>query len=157
MKRSTLATILTLACLGAGSSLAQQPNPATVSHAWVRGAVAGQNATGAFMEITASADSTLIGVASPVAKSVEIHEMTMDGGVMKMRAVKSVPLPAGKPVEFKPGGYHVMLIGLLKPLNGGDSVPIELTLQGKDQKSSKVNVSAEVRALGAATEEHHHH
>ena len=154
MNRRTLATILTLACLGAGSSLAQQ---ATVSKAWVRGAVAGQNATGAFMEITASADSTLIGVASPVAKSVEIHEMTIDGGVMKMRAVKSVPLPAGKPVEFKPGGYHVMLIGLVKPLNAGDSVPIELTLQAKDHKRSTLNVAAEVRALGAATEEHQHH
>ena len=156
MKHSLLGASLMLACLGSGMTWAQE---VTVSKAWVRGSVAGQNATGAFMEITAVADSTLIAASSPLAKSGEIHEMVMEGNVMKMRAVGKVELPAGKAVELAPGGYHIMLIGLTKALKKGDSVPIELTVQGKDQKSSKLRVRAEVRELGAmpAMEGHEHH
>ena len=147
--------VMALACLGASLAWAQE---ATVSRAWVRGSVGGQNATGAFMEITAGADSALIGASSPAAKSVEIHEMAMEADVMKMRAVKSVALPAGKVVQFKPGGYHIMLIGLAKPLQKGETVPIELSLQGKDGKRSTLKIQAEVRELGAATKaEGHEH
>jgi len=157
MKHNMVGAALVLACLGAGLAWGQE---ATVSRAWVRGSVAGQNATGAFMEIVADQDSALVGAASPMAKSVEIHEMAMEGNVMKMRAVKRVALPVGKKVEFKPGAYHIMLIGLSKPLQKGETVPIELTLQGKDQKRSVLKVNAEVRELGAATvmegHEHHH-
>ena len=156
MKHSILGAALAFACLAASSAWGQE---VTVSKAWVRGSVAGQNATGAFMEIVASQESSLVGAASPVAKSVEIHESAMEGDVMKMRAVKRVALPAGKTVEFKPGAYHIMLVGLAKPLQQGETVPIELTLQGKDQKRSTLKVNAEVRGLGAAaaTEGHAHH
>lgn len=122
-----------------------------VKDAWVRGTVAQQSATGAFMSLTADADARLVSASSPAAAVVEIHEMAMDGGVMKMRAVPALALPAGKPVELKPGGYHVMLMDLRKPLSAGDVVPITLTIEKSGQRST-VEVKAPVRALttGAA-------
>lgn len=122
-----------------------------VSDAWVRGTVAGQKTTGAFMQLRSPTDTALVDAASPVAKIVEIHEMKMDGGMMKMNAVDKVPLPAGKAVELKPGGYHVMLIDLGKPLKEGDTVPLKLTFIDKAGKKTTVDVNAPVKALGAAT------
>ena len=84
----------------------------TVSDAWVRATVPHQQSTGAFMVLTASSDSKLVGVASPVAKTVQVHEMTMNGDVMGMREVKAVELPAGKAVTLDPNSLHVMLMGL---------------------------------------------
>ena len=75
--------------------------------------------------------------------------MAMKDNVMTMRAVDELPLPAGKTVELKPGGYHVMLIDLVKPLAAGDKVPVTLTIVGKDGKKSTLEVKAEVRAMGA--------
>ncbi|MEN9317409.1 MAG: hypothetical protein RIS35_3802 [Pseudomonadota bacterium] len=140
--------ILALACALtlSGTALAQ----VTVTDPWVRGTVAQQGATGAFMSLTASADTKLVGVASPAAEVVEIHEMAMDGGVMRMRAVPGLDLPAGKAVELKPGGYHVMLINLKKPLSAGDIVPITLTLEKAPGQRSKVEINAPVRALSGA-------
>jgi copper(I)-binding protein len=119
-----------------------------VSDAWVRGTVPGQHATGAFMRLTSLGDLVLVGATSPAAKIVEIHEMKMEGGVMKMGAVGRLPLPAGKIVELKPGGYHVMLMDLARPLTEGDSVPITLTFEDKSGKKQSVEVKAAVRALG---------
>ncbi len=120
----------------------------TVTDAWVRGTVPAQKATGAFMKLTSKDDAKLVAAASPAAKIVEVHEMTMKDNVMQMRAVDAVPLPAGKPVEFKPGGYHVMFIDLVKPLEKGASVPITLTFVGKDGRKSTQEVKAEVRSPG---------
>ena len=120
-----------------------------VTDAWVRGTVAGQKATGAFMQLKAAADSTLVGAASPVAKIVEIHEMKHEGGVMKMRAVDRIALPAGKSVEMKPGGYHVMLMDLVAPLKAGDSVPLQLTFEDKAGRKQTQDVEAQVKALTA--------
>ena len=121
----------------------------TVSEAWVRGTVPGQKATGAFMKIRSSDEAKLVAAASPAATIVEVHEMTMKDNVMMMRAISALPLPAGKTVELKPGGYHVMLIDVLKPLGKGDTVPVTLTVVGKDGKKSEVQVKAEVRPAGA--------
>jgi copper(I)-binding protein len=121
----------------------------TVTEAWVRGTVATQKATGAFMKIRSTEDAKLVGAASPSASIVEVHEMAMKDNVMTMRAVDELPLPAGKTVELKPGGYHVMLIDLAKPLAAGDKVPVTLTIAGKDGKKSTLEVKAEVRAMGA--------
>ena len=121
----------------------------TVTDAWVRGTVAAQTATGAFMTLRSSEDLTLVNAASPAANIVEVHEMRMKDNVMYMRAIDDLALPAGKTVELKPGGYHVMLIELVKPLAKGDKVPITLTFADKDGKKTKVEVKAEVRALGA--------
>ncbi len=103
VRRAALALALGVA---AAPALAQ----VSVADPWVRGIVAGQRATGAFMTLTAQADTALVAAASPVAKIVEIHEMAMDGGMMKMRAVPKLDLKAGQAVVLKPGGYHVMLM-----------------------------------------------
>jgi copper(I)-binding protein len=117
---------------------------------WVRGVVPAQKSTGAFMELRAAADTTLVGASSPAAKIVEIHQMKMDGGVMRMSAVDKLALPAGKAVKLEPGGYHVMLMGLVAPIKEGDTVAITLALKDKDGKPWSVDVKAPVRALAAA-------
>lgn len=121
----------------------------TVSNAWVRGTVAGQKATGAFMQLNSSADVSLVAVASPSAKFVEIHEMKLVGGVMRMSAIDTLPVRSGTPVELRPGGHHVMLFDLAQPLKEGDTVPLTLTFVDKTGKKESVEVSAPVRALTA--------
>ena len=128
-----------------------------VSGAWVRGTVAGQTATGVFMELKASEAAVLLGASSPVAKLAEVHEMAMDKDVMKMRAMPRLDLPVGKVVELKPGGYHIMLTGLSKPLKKGDIVPLTLKLEGKDKKPVKLEVKVEVRDLAAQPAMEHEH
>jgi hypothetical protein len=120
-----------------------------VTDPWVRGTVPQQKATGAFMQITSTQGGRLLSAASPVAGVVEVHEMKMDGSVMKMGAIPSLDLPAGKNVELKPGGYHVMLMDLKKELKAGDTVPLTLVVEGKDGKKESLEIKAPVRALGA--------
>jgi copper(I)-binding protein len=120
-----------------------------VSDAWARGTVPSQKVTGVFMTLTSSEDAKLVGASSPAAKSVEVHEMSMKGNVMEMRAMDALALPAGKAVELRPGSYHLMLIDLAKPLAAGEKVPVTLTVVGKDGRKSSVDVRAEVRAPGA--------
>jgi len=128
----------------------------TITDAWVRGTVPGQKATGAFMSITSATDATLVSATSPAAKVVEIHEMAMDGGVMKMRAIDKLALPAGKSVDLKPGGYHVMLMDITAPLGEGQTVPVTLTFLGKDGKKTTQEVKAQVKALTASGSMHKH-
>jgi periplasmic copper chaperone A len=130
------------------SSLGTAHAATTVADAWVRGTVAQQQASGAFMRITSAEGGKLVSVSSPVAANVEVHEMKMDGGVMKMGAVPSLDLPAGQAVELKPGGYHVMLMGLKQQLKAGDSVPLTLTVEGKGGQKETVQITAPVKALG---------
>jgi len=127
-----------------------------VSDAWVRGTVPGQSATGAFMQLASPADSSLVAVATPAAKVAEIHSMALENGVMRMRAMSSLPLPAGKTVELRPGGYHVMLLDLVAPLKEGDSIPVVLTFADTSGRKTTQEVKATVRALtaGSATPKH---
>ncbi|MBI5923402.1 MAG: copper chaperone PCu(A)C [Betaproteobacteria bacterium] len=118
-----------------------------VREPWARGTVVGQTASGAFMELTASESAALLEVSSPIAGVVEVHEMSLDNGVMKMRAVPRLDLPAGKSVTLRPGGYHIMLMDLKKQLKKGESVPLTLKIEGKDKKVSSIEVKAEVREL----------
>jgi len=106
----------------------------TVKEPWVRGTVAQQKASGAFMQITSTQGGKLLSVSSPLAGVAEIHEMAMEGTTMRMRPVPSLELPAGKMVELKSGGYHVMLMDLKQQLKAGDTVPIVLVVEGKDGK-----------------------
>ncbi len=122
----------------------------TVRDPWVRATVPQQKATGAFMQISAPAESRLVEARSSVAGVVEIHEMTMESNVMKMRAVPGIELPAGKPVDLKPGGYHVMLMDLKQQLKEGETVPITLVVEGKDKKRETIEVKAPVRQLNTA-------
>lgn len=121
-----------------------------VEDAWVRGTVASQKATGAFMRLTSSANARLVAVQSPAAGVVEIHEMAMEKDVMKMRAVPGLALAAGKAVELKPGGYHVMLMDLKRPLKAGERVAITLVFEDAAKKRFTQEVQVPVNALGAA-------
>jgi periplasmic copper chaperone A len=124
----------------------------TVKDPWVRGTVPQQKATGMFAQLTSTAGGKLVAASSPVAKIVEIHEMAMEGDVMKMRAIPGLDLPAGKAVELKPGGYHVMLIELKQTLKAGDTVPVTLVIEGKDGKRESVEVKAPVKSLAGGNE-----
>lgn len=144
--------VLVLALLCAGQAQAQS---VTVKDAWIRGTVPGQNATGAFMELTGKSNTRLIGVSTPLTANAEVHNMRMENGVMRMSPVNGIDIPAGKTVKMAPGGYHVMLMNLQKPLNAGDKVPLQLTFELADKKRETVSVSAEVRGLtGAAGHRH---
>jgi copper(I)-binding protein len=120
----------------------------TATDAWVRGTVPAQKTTGAFVTLQSSEDAKVISVATPAAKTAEIHQSAADHGTMRMKAVDSVALPAGKRIELKPGGYHVMLVGLAKPLEAGDVVPLTFTIEDRNGKRTTLEVKAEVRPLG---------
>lgn len=131
----------------------------TIKDPWVRATVSAQMATGAFMQITSAQDARLVEARSPVAGVVEVHEMSMHKDVMKMRAVKALDLPAGKTVELKPGGYHIMLMDLKQQMKEGDTVPVTLIVEGKDKTRSTIEVKAPVRPLATAIKmdrEHRH-
>ena len=119
----------------------------TAKDFWVRGTVPVQKTTGAFGVLTSTTDAKLVGVKSPAAKIVELHEMSMKGGIMHMQAIDSLALPAGKPVRLGPGGYHVMLIDLAKPLHPGETVPLEFVVEDAKGKRSSVDVQAVVKPL----------
>ena len=129
----------------------------TVTDPWVRGTVAQQKATGLFAQITSAQGGRLVSASSPVAGVVEIHEMKMEGDVMRMRAVPELALPAGKAVALKPGGFHVMLMDLKQALKAGDSVPVTLVVEGADKKRETIEIKAAVRAAAPAPAHEHKH
>jgi hypothetical protein len=144
--------VAALVWAAAGSALAQ----VNVSSAWARSTVPGQGGTGAFMTLVSRDGGKLIGAASPVAGVVELHEMAMDNNVMKMRAIPSLDLPAGREVQLKPGGYHVMLLDLKRPLKVGEKVQIELRLETRDGKRVTQPVEVEVRSTAPGQDAHKH-
>lgn len=121
-----------------------------VSNAWVRSTVQGQKGTGAFMNITAKDGAKLVGVSSPVAGVAEVHEMKMEGDIMKMRALPVLDLPAGQTVQLKPGGYHLMLMDLKQPLSKGSTVPLTLRLQDAQGIETRLEVSVPVNTAPPA-------
>ena len=133
-----------------------------VEGAWVRATVPGQQGTGGFMRLKAKEPLTLVGVSSPAAAVAEVHEMKMDGDVMRMRAISALELPPGKTVELKSGGHHLMLQQLKAPLLKGSEVPV--TLEFKDGKGElsrlhlrlPVATSAPAGASPAAAHSHGH-
>ncbi len=153
------AFFLALALAGfalAGPAAAQTP-VVTVSEPWVRATVAQQQATGAFMRLSASQNARLVAASSPVAGLTEIHEMAMVNDVMRMRAIAGVDLPAAQAVELRPGGYHVMLMQLRQTLNAGERVAITLVLEDANRQRFSQTIEAPVRPLGAAAAGAHGH
>ena len=143
--------------LSATPALAGKAVTVTASKAWARATVPGQQVAGAYLEISSIENAALVSAKSPVAKNVEIHVMSMEAGMMSMRQIDRLELPAGKTVALAPGGYHLMLTGLKQPLKKGDSVPLILTIQGKNKPRSAVKINAEVRESGEADAKHSHH
>ena len=131
-----------LACAQAGTANVD------VTDAWVRSTVPGQMGTGAFMKITAKTGTQLVGLSSPVAGVVEVHEMKMDKDIMRMRALPALALPAGKTIELKPGGYHVMFMDLKQPLLKDSKIP--LTLMFKDAKGVQTKMDLTVPVTNVA-------
>ncbi len=117
----------------------------SVKDAWVRLPPPGAEIVGAYLTLEAKQNMTLIGVKSPAAESVEMHTMSMNNGVMRMRQVPSIALQAGKPVKLEPGGLHLMLIKPKQPLKAGDIVQIDLSLSSSQGKSETIRVPAVVR------------
>jgi periplasmic copper chaperone A len=117
----------------------------TVDKPWVRTTVSGQTTTAAYLTITSAQGGKLLDASSPVAASVEVHEMKMEGDLMKMRSVSLLMLPAGKQVEFKPNGYHLMMTGLKAPVKAGDVVPLKLVVEDAKGKRETVDVKATAR------------
>ena len=148
MLLSRLASPLFLtAALWAGAATAETATaPVQAENAWARATVAGQKATGAFMRLTASSASRLVRAESAAAGVTEIHEMKMEGDVMKMRAVAGLDLPAGQAVELKPGGYHIMLMDLKAPLAQGTQVPLTLVFQDAQGAQSQLVLQVPVQA-----------
>lgn len=124
----------------------------TITDAWVRATVPAQTSTGAYMRIKSTEAAKIVAARSPAAKVVEIHEMSMSGSTMEMRAVTALTLPANKVVELKSGGYHLMLMELARPLAKGETVPITFTVEGRGGKRTTVEAQALVRPLGARDE-----
>jgi len=123
-----------------------------VQAAWARATVKGQMATGAFMTLTAKTDGQLVAVASPLAGVAQVHEMKMEGGVMKMGEVKGgLALPAGKAVALKPGGYHVMLMDLKQPLVKDSTLPLTLVFKDARGVESRMEIKVPVAATAPGT------
>ena len=120
-----------------------------VSAAWARATAPGQTVGGAYLKIESAQTAYLVGASSPAARAVEVHQMSMENDVMKMRQVARLELPAGKAVELKPGGYHLMLMDIKRPLVKGEHVPLKLTIEDKGGRRHAVEVKAQVTELGA--------
>ncbi len=141
---SFLAVAAAGALPGAGNALlGAQAATVTVHDAWVREAPAGRKVTAAFLvaENPGKSPRSIVSATSDAAETVELHEMKQVGSTMEMSPVKSIEVPAGGKTELKPGGLHVMMFGLKKPLAEGDTVMVTLVLDN----GTKVNVAAQVR------------
>ena len=151
---STVIAVLLLALFSAAAPHAQhqgvgkqKPGPLTVEAPWARASAGAAKAGAAYLRIAnAGAEGDrLIGVSAPVAERVELHTHSMSDGVMRMRKVDAVPVPGGGSAELKPGGHHVMLIGLRAPLKKGETFPLTLTFD----KAGTITVNVAVGSIAA--------
>lgn len=135
---------LVAALLGSALPAAAQPPAPRVEGAWARTTVPGQAVGGGFLTITGgAAPDRLVGAsATAVARAVELHMMAMEGDVMRMREVPGIDIPAGGTVELKPGGLHLMFVGLARPLAAGTRFPLTLRFE----KAGAVQVDVPVAA-----------
>ncbi len=145
MMKLMIAGALSVAALGAQAQAAKA-GAISVESAYARATVAGQPAGGGFLRlVNGGADDRLVAASSEVATAVELHMMSMKGDVMQMRQIDAIDVKAGQTVELKPGGYHLMLMGLKAPLKAGSSFPVKL----KFEKAGEVTVNVKVEAAGA--------
>jgi copper(I)-binding protein len=146
------ALVMSVAASVSGAHSAKLGN-IDIGHPYARSTAPGQPNGGAYLSLdNKGGDDKLLSASAAVANSVELHLMSMDGNVMRMRQVDGIALPAGKMVELKPGALHVMLLGLKAPLKEGDKFPMKL----KFEKAGEVEVTVNVEGP-AATHEHENH
>jgi len=150
MNRNSLLNALLFSVVSFGLASAAQAQNAKVGsvqieNAYTRATVPGQQVAGGFMKIeNKGAADQLVSASSPIAGEVQLHEMAMEGNVMRMRQVKEVVVPAGATVELKPGGLHLMFMNIKAPLAAGETVPVKL----KFAKAGEVEVRMPVNAMG---------
>jgi periplasmic copper chaperone A len=138
-------TLLAFTLLSAVATRAEA-TPISVTQVWSRAAMAGRTGV-VYLTITAAGvPDQLLSVSSPVAPKAELHESLETNGVMEMRAVSSLDVEPGKPVALRPGGYHIMLVGLKHALKEGDSFPLTLHFA----KAGDITVTASVQKAGAS-------
>lgn len=130
-------------------SVAQAHHSVKADEVWARATVPGQRAGGVFMKLTPHDATRLVGGSSPAAASVEIHEMKLEGDVMRMRAIEGLDLPADRTVELSPGGYHLMLQGLKQPLKEGSLIPLKLKFRNAKGEELLLEVQVPVRGATA--------
>lgn len=155
-----LRSILTFAIAATVSALAgaheYTANKLHIAHPYARATVPHQPSGAAYLSIENRGETAdkLIDVESPVAKSVEVHTMSMEGNVMKMRQVSAIQLNPSEKIEMKPGhGYHIMLIGLRQPLKAGETFPLTLTFE----KAGKTEVSVRIQGISKTDGKHGSH
>ena len=124
-------------------------NP-VISDVWIRTTVPGGTVSAAYMQIKSATPLKLVKAASPVAGIVEIHDMKMKDGVMEMKAMDALDVPAGKAFELKPGSVHVMMMKVKKPIFKGDKVPLTLTFEGAGKEPVVVTLDAIARESGSS-------
>jgi len=135
-----------LALLTTGLNAA--PPVVQINDAWARATVPGQKVAGVYLQIRSARDARLVSVQSEAASSAEIHSMSNEQGVMRMRKLEALTLPAGETVALKPGGNHIMLLDIKQQLKPGEKVPITLIVQQRGKKKQvKVSLEAEVREV----------
>ena len=152
LRRSLLAAVAAVAALPVAAH-DYTAGDIAIGHPWSR--AAGANATGAgFLTLrnTGTQPDRLVSASASVARAVELHTHVRDGDVMRMRPVDAIPVAPGQTVELRPGGFHIMLIGLKEPLVQGTRVPLTLRFE----RAGEVRVELAVEAAGARGAAHHH-
>ncbi len=144
---------LAAAALGVFSAPLFAQSTVQLTAPWARATVQGQQAGGAFVTIQSGQDDTLLTASSPSSASMEIHEMRLEDNIMRMRQIPKLELPAGQPIELKPGGYHLMFQGLRQPLQTGAEVEVTLTFE----KAGEQTLRFPVRPLTAGQHDSHQH
>lgn len=127
------------------SSISCAADSVAISNAWARATAPGQNVGAVYLELKSTVDRTLIKAESPAAGSVEIHKMSMKDGIMEMRMLKSVELPAGEMVKLEPGGLHLMLFDLKKPLKAGENLQLTLHFKARSGNKSSIKINLPIK------------
>jgi len=164
---ASLSTLILASILGALSTVAQahsfQAGDIKIGHPWARPTTAGQSAGGGYLKLTnlakeAGKGDRLVGANAEFAERVELHTMSMDGDVMRMRQVDAIDIPAGQTVELRPGGLHMMFVGLKQPLAKDGRLPLKLRFEkaGEVTVEVKVEAASSAAAEAGAASEHKH-
>jgi len=158
MTRFAALALLSLSALAqpalAQPALAQPAAPVRADQPWARATAPQQETGAAYVTLTSPAGDRLVGASSPLAGRAEVHSVRMDGAVMQMREMDGgLPLPAGQPVVLTPGGYHIMLVNLTRPLRAGESIPVQLRFQN----APPLDLQFQVGAPGARGPASHAH
>ena len=128
----------------------------SIANAWARATAPGQKTAGVYLDLRSNSDTAVVAAGSPLAAGAELHSMTMQDGVMRMRPLPRIDLPAGRTVRLAPNGMHLMLVGLKRELKAGEKLPIVLSLQSSGTSLTTLAIEAEVRALDGAPAPHSH-